>query len=248
MEIIAQASALGGTLPEALRSAGELGVGVQVWLQSCRDTLMVTLAGVQFVPHAVPDWKEFTLDELRSRFLVDQHGHLIPSDRIPDSRPLSRPMPLQELLVRWRHYQSRCFYTRLLLNAGRNNYAELVAQAVDRSGIAVEHVVYGTDDVSCALHATKLYFRTVLTLAICGQEGVAPERLSDLHSEFPRKAMPAIGCASGVRPPNYAMGKAPWRLFVTCSSAVDRDKFAALKDEPEVEAVICPDPVLALMA
>jgi len=248
MEIFAQASALGKTLPEALCNAGELGVGLQVWLQSCRDALMVTLGGIQFVSHTVPDWKDFTLDDLRSRFLVDQEGHLIPCDRVPDSRSLARPMPLHELLVRWRHYQCPHLYTRLLLDAGRNNYAEFMAQAVERSGMAGEHVVYGTDDIGCALNATKLGFRTVLTLADRGQEGVAPERLLDLQSLFPRKAWPAIGCAHDQRPPNYAMGKAPWRLFVTCNSAVSREKFAAFKDESQVEAVVCPDPVLALMA
>ncbi|MDD5110462.1 MAG: hypothetical protein PHI63_04585 [Patescibacteria group bacterium] len=247
MEIFSQASALAPTLPEAIREAGQLGVGLQVHLQPCKDALMVTLGGVHAVPHTTPDWKEFTFDELRHGWGVDQYGHLNRAE--PDERTLSRPMPLQELLVRWRHYQSRCFFTRLLLNAGGEDFAPLVAEAVERSGISGDHVVCSTYSVRSAVNATERGFQTVLTLTEKRWwEDGAPGRWRELVEHFGRRAVPAIRCEYRQLLPTAPAALSPWRLFLDCERDLGREQFGSFKTVERVEAVICPDPVVALMA
>lgn len=245
MEIFAQAGAVGNTFLEAIHYAGELGVGLEVWLQLCRDTPMVTLSGVQFTPRGTPDWHEFTLDDLRTRFLVDQEGQLTTYD---DGRPPARPMPLQELLVRWRHYQSKHVFTRILLVARGDDFVPFVAEAVDRSKISVEHVVCSTPSIRAAVEATQLGFRTVLELpAERWWEEDAPERWRRLRGHFGRLAMSAVRGSFSQMPPTFASDLAPWRLFLD-ASGVSRQQFKSLKHVERVEGVICPDPVLALMA
>lgn len=158
-------------------------------------------------------------------------------------------MPLQEVLLRWRHYQSRCFFTRLLLNAGGDDFAPSVAEAVERSGISDEHVVCSTPSIRAAVNATQLGFRTVLILpAERWWEEDASARWRSLQDHFGRKAVPAVRCEYRLMPLTFSRDLAPWRLFVDCAGGVSRQQFKTLKDAERVEAVVCPDPVLALMA